>query len=456
MLSLLLLGQVHVDTVVRLPFGCGELMYLESPGQLLVISAAHETLYVLNCVDFAVDKALPLHGDGATSAYGVWNWKRNKFYVTLAVPETLFVYDPALESITAWLPFKDIRSPCYVSTHDWVYAVDERRMQMKVIDCVTDSVIRVMPQVPYGVSGAVAWDSVGDKVYAMAYGAPREDVLLAYSCANDSPVAAVHTGIFCPRVLAFCPPLRKAYLGRDWGGATDSSVAVYDCERDTVTRRLPIAYPAFRNAVYNPKRVRVYIPGNGNYQDTVFAVDCASDSITGRITLPLEVGNMTIATGTDRLYVCCPYPTDRVIVVDCATDSVIASIAVGRGPMFAVYDSTHDRVFVACQDSTIWVLADDSSGIAETQADRPVPTLQAQPNPLTDRALIRLDVKPASPVVIYDAVGRRVRSLAAGPDGRDVTWDARDQSGRRVRAGVYYASVLDAGTWTRVQLLVVR
>ena len=454
MLCALLAGQVHVDTVVRLPRGTHTVYYVESSNQLLAISSCHETLYVLNCVDYAVDKALPLHGGGSTGEYGVWNWKRNKLYVTLSVPETLFVYDPALESITAWLPFKHYRSPCYVSTHDWVYAVDDG--QMKVIDCASDSVVRTRPPVPYEAWGPVAWDSVGDKVYVAAQGAPQEDVLLAYSCVNDSPVAAVNTGIFYPTVLAQCPPLRKAYLGRDWGGATDSSVAVYDFETDTVTRRLPIVYSVFRNAVYNPERGKVYIPGEGSYQDTVFAVDCASDSITGRIALPLDVGTMVLATKTDRLYVCCPYPTDRVMVVDCATDSVIASIEVGMGPMYPAYDSARGRVFVGCQDSTIWVLADDSSGITEAQADRPVPTLQARPNPLTDGTLIRLDVKQASPVVIYDAVGRRVRSLAAGPDGRGVVWDAHDESGRRVRAGVYYASVSDAGTLTHVQLLVVR
>jgi YVTN family beta-propeller protein len=165
---------------------------------------------------------------------------------------------------------------------------------------------------------------------------------------------------------------------------------------------------------------------------------------------------MMLATKTDRLYICCASPTDRVMVVDCATDTVIANIEVGVGPMYPAYDSTRNRVFIGCQDSTIWVLTDDSGGIAEAQAGRPVPSLQAQPNPLTDGTLIRLDVKQASPVVIYDAVGRRVRSLAAGLDGRGAVWDARDQSGRRVRAGVYYASVSHPGNLPRVQLLVVR
>lgn len=406
-LSLLLSGQVHVDTVVSLPtsLGVAELFYVDSSNQLLVISSCHETLYVLNCVGYAADKALPLHGGGATPAYGVWNWKRSKLYVTLSVPESLFVYDPAIESITSWLPFKHYRSPCYVSTHDWVYAVDDG--QLKVIDCASDSVVRTLPPVPYEAWGGVAWDSVGDKVYVAAQGAPQEDVLLAYSCVDDSPVAAVNTGIFYPMVLAQYPLQRKAYLGRDWGAATDSSVAIYDCERDTVTRRLPIRYSHYSHkAVYNPRRGKVYIPGEGNYYDTVFAVDCESDSITGRIVVPPEVGTMILATRTDRLYICCGSPTDRVMVVDCASDSVIASIDVGRGPMYPAYDSTNNRIFVGCQDSTIWVLAEDSSGIAEPNGQSPSAIRYSLGGPTLVRARTQLTLPTDSR--LYSTNGRLV------------------------------------------------
>jgi len=411
MLSLLLLGQVHVDTVVRMPRGTHTVYHVESSNQLLAISSCHETLYVVECVDYAVAKTLPLHGGGSTGEYGVWNWKRNKLYVTLSVPETLFVYDAALESITAWLPFKHYRSPCYVSTHDWVYAVDDG--QLKVIDCATDSVVRALPQVPYEAWGPVAWDSVGDKVYVAAQGAPQEDVLLAYSCVNDSPVAAVNTGIFYPTVLAQSPPQRKAYLGRDWGGTTDSSIAVYDLDTDTVTRRLPIRYSTFRNAIYNPRRDKVYIPGNGSYEDTVYAVDCASDSIVGRIVIPPEVGTMVLATRTDRLYICCAFPTDRVMVVDCATDSVIASIEVGVGPMYPAYDSTHNRVFIGCQDSTIWVLADDPSGISEPNRQSPLSIRRAPGGPTVVRAGARLRLPSQSE--LYSTDGRLVSRESPAP-----------------------------------------
>jgi DNA-binding beta-propeller fold protein YncE len=208
-------------------------------------------------------------------------------------------------------------------------------------------------------------------------------------------------------VLAQYPLQRKAYLGRDWGAATDSSVAIYDCERDTVTRRLPIRYSHYSHkAVYNPRRGKVYIPGEGNYYDTVFAVDCESDSITGRIVVPPEVGTMILATRTDRLYICCGSPTDRVMVVDCASDSVIASIDVGRGPMYPAYDSTNNRIFVGCQDSTIWVLAEDSSGIAEPNGQSPSAIRYSLGGPTLVRARTQLTLPTDSR--LYSTNGRLV------------------------------------------------
>ena len=59
-------------------------------------------------------------------------------------------------------------------------------------------------------------------------------------------------------------------------------------------------------------------------------------------------------------------------------------------------------------------------------------------------------------VSVFDAAGRRIRSLAHGTlaQGRhEITWDARDERGSRVRAGVYFVRASD-GSETRTQRLV--
>ncbi len=51
-------------------------------------------------------------------------------------------------------------------------------------------------------------------------------------------------------------------------------------------------------------------------------------------------------------------------------------------------------------------------------------------------------------LAVYDASGRRVRTLAAGewPAGeQSVRWDGRDESGDRVGAGLYFVRLQAGG-----------
>jgi hypothetical protein len=94
----------------------------------------------------------------------------------------------------------------------------------------------------------------------------------------------------------------------------------------------------------------------------------------------------------------------------------------------------------------------------------PVPTPQAItfapafPNPAQGSTTLRF-VLPSEAqvrVAIYDVAGRRVRELASGqrPAGEQtLAWDMRDQNGREVSAGVYFAR-LDADRSSLTQKLV--
>jgi hypothetical protein len=233
----LLTGQVHIDTVMRLTLPPGEIAYVGSIDRLLVFSDAHESLYVLNCGDYTVDRVIPLNASFPVAAHWAYNWQRDKHYVVTLAPPQLMVFDPARDSLTRRLPVDCDRRLSYSAKHDRIYVCDDT--VIRALDCETDSFVGIVPHGTYTPWGGVSWDSVGDKLYATAYNAPSEDVLLAYSCANDSPVAEVSTGIYRPTVLAYYPPLHKAYLGSDWSTAR---VRSYDCEHDSVLRVLPIRY----------------------------------------------------------------------------------------------------------------------------------------------------------------------------------------------------------------------
>ena len=72
------------------------------------------------------------------------------------------------------------------------------------------------------------------------------------------------------------------------------------------------------------------------------------------------------------------------------------------------------------------------------------------PNPARSGAEVRFSLAAPGPATLaaYDVSGRRVRTLVAGaaPAGpQRVRWDATDERGDRVPAGVYYLRLAAAG-----------
>ncbi|MCC6349546.1 MAG: T9SS type A sorting domain-containing protein [Candidatus Eisenbacteria bacterium] len=89
-------------------------------------------------------------------------------------------------------------------------------------------------------------------------------------------------------------------------------------------------------------------------------------------------------------------------------------------------------------------LAVDGSGAAALAFAPP------SPNPANARTVLRYTLPAAGAVklAIYDAAGRQVRVLAAGPreaGEHAEAWDLRDEGGRAVRAGLYFARFEAAG-----------
>jgi hypothetical protein len=358
------------------------------------------------------------------------------------------VFDPACDSLTCRLPIYGTRKPCYAAKHDRVYVCDDT--VMRVLDCGTDSFVGTVPRGTYSPCGAVSWDSVGDKVYAAGYHTPTQDVLLAYSCVNDSPVATVSTGIYLPMVLAYYPPLHKAYLGSDW--STDK-VASYDCEHDSVKRELPLKYRGntYGIAGYDAARGKLYVASSGVTRDTLCAIDCRTDSIIKRTPLPYIVSDIAMASRTGRLYLSIPTPSGPILVLDCRADTLLGPGFEAGWPGFMAYDSVHNRVFVGCADSSICVLSDDTAGVAERRLQFPVMwDVAISPNPARDRAVIRWQVPVEANVSLcmYNTAGRLVRVLANGrtkPGTYTSVWSGTDARGRRLANGIYFC-MLDNGS----------
>jgi len=101
----------------------------------------------------------------------------------------------------------------------------------------------------------------------------------------------------------------------------------------------------------------------------------------------------------------------------------------------------------------------EAPGIASTEratggVAKPLNVLSlgpARPNPSRGTLTIGYSLAQASPVAIriYNVAGKLVRTLVSGTGGagpHEVVWDARDDGGRAVPAGVYFYKML-AGSW---------
>lgn len=85
--------------------------------------------------------------------------------------------------------------------------------------------------------------------------------------------------------------------------------------------------------------------------------------------------------------------------------------------------------------------------------------LAAAPNPMREASAIILDLSALERlhVQVYDVTGKRIRTLAAGalfsPGRQMLSWDARDDNGRTVGAGLYFVRVTRGAQLARVKLV---
>ena len=102
------------------------------------------------------------------------------------------------------------------------------------------------------------------------------------------------------------------------------------------------------------------------------------------------------------------------------------------------------------------------TGVALDEASAPVLSLAgAAPNPIWGSGAIRfaLPAPGRAKVVLYDAAGRRVRVLVDGPlpaGAHGAAWDGRDDRGREVASGVYFARLEAAGAELRSKVVLIR
>ncbi|MEZ4654701.1 MAG: hypothetical protein R3E12_14245 [Candidatus Eisenbacteria bacterium] len=136
------------------------------------------------------------------------------------------------------------------------------------------------------------------------------------------------------------------------------------------------------------------------------------------------------------------------------------------------YSPVHEAILAGTRHGGLFVQAVGTTGIDDADDFRASPlVLSVEPNPTCSRVRFRLgsnpalgstgaemDGGPSRPLTIRDVRGRLVRrlGLVESRDGVEAIWDTRDEPGRRVAAGVYFAEVTLGGRRITGTVLVTR
>ena len=112
-------------------------------------------------------------------------------------------------------------------------------------------------------------------------------------------------------------------------------------------------------------------------------------------------------------------------------------------------------------------LVGDGRPVEKRAASTELPTITAielgpiRPNPFHGQMSFRIELPQTERVrlVVFDLMGRRVRTLADGPvdaGSHDYAWDARDDGGRQLEAGMYLVQLETPGFTTRRKAVLAR
>jgi len=101
-------------------------------------------------------------------------------------------------------------------------------------------------------------------------------------------------------------------------------------------------------------------------------------------------------------------------------------------------------------------------GIEEKEPSQELPLVfEADPNPFTDKTLLNYQLPSSAHVqmVIYDPLGRKVRTLLDSPQSpgaHTLTWDGKDDAGEPLSAGVYFLRFQSESCAQTARLVMVR
>jgi DNA-binding beta-propeller fold protein YncE len=285
-----------------------------------------------------------------------------------------------------------------------------------VIDCDTDSVIRILGR---GNPDDALWHSLLSTEHDQFWGISPNGYTVV-DCQGDSIVIDTLTGYWNPRGACYSAAERKVYVAH---GSSELTVLSMESLRPAKKVSLCSGDPEVMLSVSAAGKIYVAATTPMSTTDSICAVDTRTDSVVSR----LDAGHIITAMCDDVTgrYVYCaalrtegPYVvSETLLVVDTQCDSIVSGVSLpgmvlGAGE-WLVPNRRTGRIYaggwapngrlLAIRDSVVigleeWRHAKTGSVMQQTVVSRCVPLLSA------------------AEADLYDASGRRAGVLRAGPN----------------------------------------
>lgn len=203
---------------------------------------------------------------------------------------------------------------------------------------------------------AIAWLGAPDAPVGLCYVPQQNEVYCAsdyvgavsvLDCAARKTADIIRTGVW-PDTVLYNPATRKLYV---LDGEQDL-LTVIDAIGDVVAATVPVRGSQDMLAC-DTRQGQVYCPVNSGR--SLVVIDGHGDSVRASIEIPGSVKELTYVRPHDKLYVACG--DSSIAVVSCSSETVVASMPFGRSVRELRYDSTSDLVFAFLTSRHIYDLA---------------------------------------------------------------------------------------------------
>ncbi len=410
----------------------------------------------------------------------VFNSIGNKLYLFFPERDTVLVLDRECRPVAAInIPMVEIRLfPVLNPGLNRLYLADSGRIW--VIDCNADTLIgeRRLEGLRYAFTALLVQPLA--KLYVCPRYSPYQ--VYVYDCLRDTVTGFIPVQSTVGSAV-YHPWSNRIYLSV----YTDSSLWIIDPTGDTVVQKLMAGRRYRGNRLFaHPNNGRVYHSINTG-TERLYTIDVRSNTVTDSVEISDDADTIFWYPGSNKLYLCdrsysgnikvfdcntgtvvqtlelpCAYAgalnqaserlllgdTNGIVVLDCRYDQVVDRLPGSFSPRFSAVDMIDNRIFFAARSNWLAVYQ-DYLGIAEKGTGQGQFRFQITNNPVRGTAhfICQIPVGKKATFSLHDVLGRVVsRKQILGAEGlMPLQWDGTDIQGRRVAAGIYFAS-LKSGT----------